>query len=287
MFPAPRLAAIEDDEAEIRAMFGITEDSDVTDTNVDNTESSATDENKSSETPDTNKSEEHTEEAAPDKAATETKSTTEKEVKENPAPNPEEKFLNKQNNAFAQMRVQNKQMSDLIMQLAKATGQAPKDIMEASGILKEGLTKVESKQRNIPEDVLREMEADKRALAEFKQNQAKQKAIEGFRQVQSMYTLTTEDVNEFADKLIENNINPFTQENVDLVKEYRNIYFDQLIAKARDAGVQEERARSLKAQNNSTTPSTQQGVPENTGSQVKPIKSVADLNALFDSLEKQ
>lgn len=287
MFPAPRLAAIEDDEAEIRAMFGITEDSDGQDTNVSTTESSATDENKSSETPDTNKSEEHTEEAAPDKAATETKSTTEKEVKENPAPNPEEKFLNKQNNAFAQMRVQNKQMSDLIMQLAKATGQAPKDIMEASGILKEGLTKVESKQRNIPEDVLREMEADKRALAEFKQNQAKQKAIEGFRQVQSMYTLTTEDVNEFADKLIENNINPFTQENVDLVKEYRNIYFDQLIAKARDAGVQEERARSLKAQNNSTTPSTQQGVPENTGSQVKPIKSVADLNALFDSLEKQ
>lgn len=283
MFPAPRLAAIEDDEAEIRAMFGITEDSDGQDTNVSTTESSATDENKSSETPDTNTSEGNTEKEEPEKTETETKPIKSERSTEL---NPEDKFMNKQANAFAQMRIQNKQLSDLVMQLAKATGQDPRDTMEASTILKESLTKVESKQRNIPEDVLREMEADKKALAEFKQNQAKQKAIEGFRQVQSLFTLTTEDVNDFADKLIENNINPFTQENVDLVKEYKNIYFDQLIAKARDAGVQEERARSLKAQNNSTTPSTQQGVTENTGSQEKPIRSVKDLDALFESLTR-
>jgi hypothetical protein len=286
MFPAPRLAA-DDDEAEMRALFGITEDSEVTDTDAGNTEPSATETDTTNTTAqEDNTSEDNTDKAEPPKPATETKApdtTSEKSAKEESL-NPEERFMNKQASAFAQMRIQNKELSDLIMSLAKATGQDPKNMADAQAMLKEGLTKVVSKNRNIPEEVLREMEEDKRALAEYKQNQAKQKALEGFKQVQAMYTLSQTDVNNFADKLIEKNINPFTQEGIDLVKEYRNIYFDELIAKAKDEGVQEERARSLKAQNNSTTPSTQQGVSENAGNQIKPVKTVRDLNALFDSL---
>ena len=136
------------------------------------------------------------------------------------------------------------------------------------------------------EEIEQKLNECQKALAELKQTQAKQRALAGFQLVKDTHGLSKEEVNTFADKLIEKNINPFENE-VDLVKEYRNIYFDELIAKAKEAGVQEERARSLKAQNNSTTPSAQKGLPENTGSQVKPIKSVADLNALFDSLEKQ
>ena len=90
MFPAPRLAAIEDDEAEIRAMFGITEDSDGQDTNVSTTESSATDENKSSETPDTNTSEGNTEKEEPEKTETETKPIKSERSTEL---NPEDKFM--------------------------------------------------------------------------------------------------------------------------------------------------------------------------------------------------
>ena len=198
--------------------------------------------------------------------------------------NPEEKFNNKANSAFAQLRIQNKALSDLVMNMAKASGQTPKTLEEAKAILNEGLTKVVSKNRNIPEDVLREMENDKKALAELKQTQAKQRALAGFQLVKDTHGLSKDEVNSFADKLIEKNINPFEQE-IDLVKEYRNIYFEELIAKAKEEGVQEERARSLKAQNNSTTPSTQQGLPENTGSQGNPIKSVMDLDKLLESLK--
>ena len=149
---------------------------------------------------------------------------------------------------------------------------------------KEGLTKVVSKNRNIPEDVLREMEEDKKALAEARQYQARQKALAGFQAVKDTHGLTKEEVNNFADKLIENKLNPFEQE-LDLVKEYRNLYFDELIAKAKEAGVQEERARSIKAQQNSTTPSTQKGVTENTGNQGNPIKTVEDLDKFFEGLK--
>lgn len=264
-------------ESEMRELFGITEDSEPT------PESSTTDDQEPVSQTGDNTSAGSTENAAPETTpATETTPSTENSAKDTSL-SPEEKF-SKQNSAFAQMRIQNKELSDLLMNLAKATGQNPKNITEAQTILKEGLTKVVSKNRNIPEDVLREMDEDKRALAELRQTQAKQKALAGFQAVKDRFVLSRDDVNNFADKLIENKLNPFEQD-LDLIKEYEHLYFDELIAKAKEEGVQEERARSLKAQNNSTTPSTQKGLPENTGSQATPIKTVSDLNKLLDSLK--
>lgn len=281
MFPAPTLRA-DDAEAEVRAMFGITEDSEPA-PDDSNSEPSATDDQEQNSQTGDNTSEGSTEEAAPaETPAPETTPPTDNSAKDTTL-NPEEKF-NKQNSAFAQMRIQNKELSDLLMSLAKATGQNPKNITEAQDMLKEGLTKVVSKNRNIPEDVLREMEEDKKALAEFRQTQARQKALAGFQQVKDLHGLSKEDINNFADKLIENKLNPFEQD-LDLVKEYHHLYFNELIAKAKEEGVQEERARSLKAQQNSTTPSTQKGLPENAGSQETPVKTVADLNALLESLK--
>lgn len=266
--------------SEINDLFGITDDSDSgTDNNVD-TNAEPTD---TPADPGTDTSDDKAADPAPDTNADPEKDAGQKAPEDTPV-NPEEKFNNKANSAFAQLRIQNKALSDLVMNMAKASGQTPKTLEEAQAILNEGLTKVVSKNRNIPEDVLREMEDDKKALAELKQTQAKQRALAGFQLVKDTHGLSKDEVNTFADKLIEKNINPFEQE-VDLVKEYRNIYFDELIAKAKEAGVQEERARSLKAQNNSTTPSTQKGLPENTGSQGNPIKSVADLDKLLESLK--
>ncbi len=269
-------------ESEMRDLFGITEDSEGTDTDVATEEAGATAEKEPEPQPGEDTSAGSTEEAAPTTTATETTPNTKTPAKDTML-DPEEKF-NKQNSAFAQMRIQNKEFSDLLMNLAQATGQNPKNIAEAQSILKDGLNKVVSKNRNIPEDVLREMEDDKRALAELKQNQARQKALAGFQAVKDSFGLSREDVNNFADKLIENKLNPFEQD-LDLVKEYRNLYFEDLIAKAREEGVQAERARSLKAQQNSTTPSTQKGLPDDTGNQGTPIKTVNDLDKLLDSLK--
>ena len=274
-------------ESDVKEMFGITDDSEpAPDANAapPASEPSATDEPTPDSQKGTNTSDDgNTAKADPVKPATETNPPKPQTPAKDTLLDPEEKF-NKQNSAFAQMRIQNKELSELLLDLAKATGQNPKNIAEAQSILKEGLTKVVSKNRNIPEDVLREMEDDKKELAELRQTQARQRALTGFQEVKDTFTLTREEVNSFADKLIENNLNPFEQ-NLDLIKEYRNMYFDELIAKAKEAGIQEERARITKAQNSSTTPSAKQGLPENTGSQDKPIKTVKDLNELLDNLK--
>lgn len=278
LFPAPCLAADEDAEAEIRALFGITEETPAA-TPSPEEDSSATPSNEPAQETDPEEGTETTptQEETPSQTETQNPQTQQQDT----VVNPEEKFT-KQNHAFAQMRIENKALSDLIMNLAKATGQAPRNLAEAQDMLQQGLTKIVSKNRNIPEDALREMEADKLRIAQLEQDQARQKALAGFQKVKDTYQLSREEVNAFTDRLIENKINPFEQE-IDLVKEYKNLYFDELIAKAVERGIQQERARSLKAQQTSTTPSAQTG-GANTGT-AKPIVSVKDLDAFLDSLK--
>jgi hypothetical protein len=272
-------------ESEIMSMFGISADTAADTTDSADETSAETDAASKSDNTETTQQDATSTESTESSPVTETKTetaSTQTPAEDTPL-DPEEKFQSKRDSAFAQMRIQNKELSDLIMNLAKATGQTPKNMAEAQAMLNEGLTKVVAKNRNIPEDVLREMEEDKKQLAELKQTQARQNALAGFQQVKDTFQLSREDVNNFADKLIAKNINPYEQ-NVNLVEQYKLIYFEKLIADAKEKGVQEERARSLKAQQNSTTPSTQTGLPGNTGNQGKPIKSVSDLNELLDSL---
>lgn len=274
-------------KSEINELFGITEEttSDATDI-ADETSAETDADAKSEASTETTQQDSTSTESTESNPATESKTetaSTQTSTEDTPL-DPEEKFQSKRDSAFAQMRIQNKEMTDLIMNLAKATGQNPKNMAEAQAMLNEGLTKVVSKNRNIPEDVLREMEEDKKQLAALKQTQARQNALAGFQQVKDTFQLSRNDVNDFADKLIEKNINPYEQ-NVNLVEQYKLIYFEQLIAKAKEQGVQEERARSLKAQQNSTTPTNQNGLSETTGNQGKPIKTVNDLDALLSGLK--
>ena len=274
-------------KSEINELFGISDETTSDATDIADETSAETDADAKSEgNTETNQQDATSTESTESNPATESKTetaSTQTSTEDTPL-DPEEKFQSKRDSAFAQMRIQNKEMTDLIMNLAKATGQNPKNMAEAQAMLNEGLTKVVSKNRNIPEDVLREMEEDKKQLAALRQTQARQNALAGFQQVKDTFQLSRNDVNDFADKLIEKNINPYEQ-NVNLVEQYKLIYFEQLIAKAKEQGVQEERARSLKAQQNSTTPTNQNGLSETTGNQGKPIKTVTDLDALLSGLK--
>ena len=271
----------EDDVAEVRSLFGLTNEQPASPAPADPAPApSATEDTKPATDTDTNA---NTGSSATDPAPS-TTASTDPTPAEDTLLDPESKF-NKQNSAFAQMRIQNKQYSDMIMNLARATGQNPGNIEEAQALLQDGLNKVVAKNRNIPEDVLREMDRDKQELNELRQAQARQNALAGFQRVKDTFGLSRNDVNAFADKLIAAKINPFENSNIDLVKEYKNLYFDKLIEQAVERGIQAERARALKATQSSTAPTSTRGTPDNTGNQVKRINTVDELNALLDSLK--
>ena len=192
----------------------------------------------------------------------------------------------KQNKAFAELRMQNKAQAEFIMRLARSAGLNPKDVKEAQEFLSEGATRVEAKKRNIDPETLKQLEEERTELEEYRNQANRQAAMLGFQKVKNEYNLTNEDLNNFADQLAAKNINPFSGDRVDLLKEYRMLNFDKLLAQAKEAGRQEEIARSLKAKQNSTTPLKTTGNDTPLG-ETPAVNTVKDLDNLLNSLNKK
>lgn len=192
----------------------------------------------------------------------------------------------KQNKAFAELRMQNKAQAEFIMRLARSAGLNPKDVKEAQEFLSEGATRVEAKKRNIDPETLKQLEEERTELEEYRNQANRQAAMLGFQKVKNEYNLTNEDLNNFAEQLAAKNINPFSGDRVDLLKEYRMLNFDKLLAQAKEAGRQEEIARSLKAKQNSTTPLKTTGNDTPLG-ETPAVNTVKDLDNLLNSLNKK
>ena len=192
----------------------------------------------------------------------------------------------KQNKAFAELRMQNKAQAEFIMRLARSAGLNPKDVKEAQEFLSEGATRVEAKKRNIDPETLRQLEEERTELEEYRNQANRQAAMLGFQKVKNEYNLTNEDLNNFAEQLAAKNINPFSGDRIDLLKEYRMLNFDKLLAQAKEAGRQEEIARSLKAKQNSTTPLKTTGNDTPLG-ETPAVNTVKDLDNLLNSLNKK
>ena len=192
----------------------------------------------------------------------------------------------KQNKAFAELRMQNKAQAEFIMRLARSAGLNPKDVKEAQEFLSEGATRVEAKKRNIDPETLRQLEEERTELEEYRNQANRQAAMLGFQKVKNEYNLTNEDLNNFTEQLAAKNINPFSGDRVDLLKEYRMLNFDKLLAQAKEAGRQEEIARSLKAKQNSTTPLKTTGNDTPLG-ETPAVNTVKDLDNLLNSLNKK
>lgn len=192
----------------------------------------------------------------------------------------------KQNKAFAELRMQNKAQAEFIMRLARSAGLNPKDVKEAQEFLSEGATRVEAKKRNIDPETLRQLEEERTELEEYRNQANRQAAMLGFQKVKNEYNLTNEDLNNFAEQLAAKNINPFSGDRVDLLKEYRMLNFDKLLAQAKEVGRQEEIARSLKAKQNSTTPLKTTGNDTPLG-ETPAVNTVKDLDNLLNSLNKK
>lgn len=264
-------------ENDIKAMFGITEDPVQAESAPSDDNEPANDTTEDAQDNGTN------DEGGSEPTPTDPVTKTEPEGTSEKDSTPEERF-SKQNQTFARMRVENKQLTDLVLSLAKASGMDVKNTDEAVEALRHNLTTVEAKRRNLPEEVLRELEEKDKALAQLQQYQAQENALKGFQKVKDLHALSRDDMNTFADALVEKGVDIYAP-GVDLVKEYRNLHFEDAIKRAREEGRQEEIMRSRKAKTSSTMPSTQTGTSENTGNTAEPIKSFKDLEKLLSGLK--
>lgn len=176
----------------------------------------------------------------------------------------QQRAKNNANAVFAQMRTQNKKQQQVLNQIAQQLGvqdtSNPDAVLNALQTL---ATKAQAQKQGIPEEFLQRFRNLEEQAAEHEKQNLLIAAGRGFQALKTQHHLTDEDLNNFADELIADGLNPYEQP-VDLLREYRNRHFDDLINAAVQRGIQQEAERSAKASRQSTTPSHSNGDTEPT-----------------------
>lgn len=181
---------------------------------------------------------------------------------------------------FARMRIENKKLSTLLGDVAKILGiqdiSDPEKMLQA---VQEKVLQAQAKAIGIPEDILKRQKETEEKLTQYEQNQLRMQAYLGFQKVMDTYKLTQAQLNAFADELLEQGRNPFTTP-MDLVKEYRDLHWEDILKAEREKALQEEADRAAKAANHSTQPPTKDGKP---GGDPAKITTVRDLDIWMNS----
>lgn len=187
-----------------------------------------------------------------------------------------QKSNNKQAQAFAQMRIANQQQQQLIKQIADVVGiKDTKDNESIVAALQQLVVKAQSQKQGIPEDILMRLNQLENVNQEYQKQQAYLAAGRGFQTIKDKFGLDNDGLEAFAQELIADGINPY-EHPVDLVNEYRNRHFDELIEQAIQKGIEQEAKRAAKAGTQGSTPTSTTGAREE--SDPPKINSVADLN---------
>lgn len=205
------------------------------------------------------------------------------EEEEEPEEDPEPPIQDdKAQQAFIHMRQQNKKYADMLKGVAGVLG-LEGDVSDEQALLTALQTKVaekEAEKNNIPVELYQRLRLLEERDQEFTALQRQQAVAAGFETVKKQFNLTQEELNAFAETLVQNGKNPLSTD-LNLVNEYKVINYDRLVQKAADEAVAAEQARAAKAGNNSTTPSDKNGKPPETGDQK--VNSVRDLENFFRS----
>jgi len=178
--------------------------------------------------------------------------------------------------AFAQMRIENKKYQKMIDGLAKVLGmEDTSDPDKVNEAIQNKIIESQAKQQNTdPKILARLMELEEKDQIAT-QEQIRQQAFLGFQKVKENFDLSNKDLEKFASDLQEAGMNPFGQK-LDLVREYKIMHLDRLVADAESKGAQKEMERSAKASQQGTTPAKQRGQKQGDAGDKK-ITSVRDL----------
>lgn len=182
-------------------------------------------------------------------------------------------------NAFAEMRVQNKAMADMLKKIADATGIQYTDQNDMLAKLNsDALTKLAEKQ-GVPVEILQRMETLERNSQLYLQQQTEARLRVGFANIKQEYNLSDDEMMAFAKQLDDDNVD---LSKVDLKAEYQNRNFEAIVQKRIDAAVAAALSKDQQAQAQSTQP-TAQGAAQQATTKPEQINSVAALRSWLAS----
>ncbi|MCQ2968539.1 MAG: hypothetical protein MJ191_00180 [Clostridium sp.] len=181
----------------------------------------------------------------------------------------------KQAQAFAFMRSELNQKNKMLNDVAVVLGLDPKS-KDSMAQLQTKLTEALAKQQGIPSEILEKLNRLETLENERNIETIRNNAFNGFQQVKSKFGLNDQELEEFANELVRDGKNPFTQ-SVDLLTEYKLKNFDKLLEQAKQQGIQAEMERASKASKNASTPSkTHGGAEKDEPEKITTVKGLTD-----------
>lgn len=253
---------------EFEGLFGLTEESTDTDTDSEIDETVTETETETTET-ETESTDSETDSETVSETETETETETDNKQRQ-------------QNHAFAQLRTQVKQQSELIKQLGEAIGlEKGTDVNTIADKVKEVLLLKQSKDTNIPVEFLKQFEEMKTIINENKTLKLQQDLTNSLNALSDKYSLSEEELLAFTDDLIKQGKNPFDGIDVDLESEYLKLHHSEIVQKAVEDALKADKDRRKKADNHAANTPPGKGGDDDT---VDEITTVSDLDKYFDSL---
>ena len=184
--------------------------------------------------------------------------------------------------AFAKLRTDNANKQKLIRDMAQALGITANNLDDAKLIeqAKNKIIELQSKERGIPEDFLKEFNELKEQQRVSMETQKRALIAQELSDIKSQFNLKDKDMRDFVDALIRDGANPFIKD-VNLRYEYINRNFNTLIEQAVERGRLEEQQRASKVAQSATAPNGKVGQQATTS---KPINSIQALNDILDTI---
>lgn len=182
--------------------------------------------------------------------------------------------------AFAQLRTENKQLGELVKGVAEVLGiENANDPEAVKQALQDKVLKAQAQREGVSPELLQRLKILEERDRVNTQKEIQRNTYLGFQKLKSSFGLDDKDLQTFAEELVAAGMNPFEQP-VDVVKEYRDRHFEDLIKQAEERGAQQEAQRSSRAASHSSTPDRNRG---GTSEEDTPkINTVSQLNAFFE-----
>ena len=169
------------------------------------------------------------------------------------------------NQAFAAMRVQTKKYQSALAAVLQQHGLDPSLAGDPDQLIQNAENarlEEEAKAQKVPPELLKRLTQLERSNIETQQKHLSDLALAGFQQVKDKYSLSTQELAEFAKQLQDSGTNPFEQE-MDLDQHYKMHNLDKIIAAETQKAVENALKNQNTALQHSTAPSKNLGKDSN------------------------
>lgn len=228
------------------------------------------------ETPEETEPEE--EEEVPEEEEKPEEGESEEKPEEEP---PEDKQKAKQNYAFAQQRQQIKAQETFIKNLGKLIGMDGSSTAEIQEKVQEVLLEKQSREQNIPIEILKRLEAAEAIVQENQAIKRQNEVQSAFADLVEKHGMSQDEVHAFTQHLIDEGKNPLEDPNVDIAAEYLKLHYDEMIQAAVADALKKEQDRKDKVDKHGTKKVPDGGDPP----EDKKINSVKELDDLFGGMD--